>query len=102
MTLYVLVNNAKVFFGITGCNTFCPVGTALGYMNKMAFIRPRIHEENCTGCGQCTRHCKASCIDHKNASIDASRCGACEFVCPVRPLAAIHVVGNKEHRRLVM
>ncbi len=63
--------------GRTWCNTFCPVGTALGYTNKMALIRPRIHEGNCTRCGQCAKHCKASCIDHKNASIDASRCIAC-------------------------
>ncbi len=63
--------------GRTWCNTFCPVGTVLGYINNFALIRPRMQHENCTGCGQCARHCKASCIDHKNMHIDATRCVSC-------------------------
>ena len=26
-------------------------------------------------------------------------CGACEFVCPVRPLKAIYVEGNRTHEK---
>ena len=27
-------------------------------------------------------------------------CGACEYVCPTRPLAAIHIEGNMQHREI--
>ncbi|MBQ2164891.1 MAG: 4Fe-4S binding protein, partial [Muribaculaceae bacterium] len=27
-------------------------------------------------------------------------CGACEHVCPARPVAAIHVEGHEDHRTI--
>lgn len=65
------------------CNSLCPVGTMLGLLGRFALIRPRIHAESCTHCGQCATVCKASCIDPATASIDASRCVAC-FNCQDR------------------
>ena len=64
-------------------------------------------------CGNCSRHCPSGAIlmVRKNPSdkdslriptVDESRCigcGACEFLCPSRPLSAIRVNGLKVHRR---
>lgn len=63
--------------GRTWCNTVCPVGTVLGGLSRFSWIRPRIAAASCGGCLQCERVCKASCIDAKNAVIDASRCVSC-------------------------
>ncbi len=59
------------------CNTICPVGTLLGLIAARAAFRLRINGADCVKCGECVRHCKAQCIDLRNASIDASRCVAC-------------------------
>lgn len=63
--------------GRTWCNTICPVGTALGVLSRFAVFRPRFALDNCIGCGLCERSCKASCIDSKSKTIDASRCVSC-------------------------
>lgn len=63
--------------GRTYCNTFCPVGTFLGYISKFSLLKVRINESKCISCGLCTKNCKASCIDFKNKQIDYSRCVAC-------------------------
>lgn len=59
------------------CNSFCPVGTLLGYASRVALLRPLIQEDKCTRCGACGRHCKSQCIDTKNHVIDLSRCVVC-------------------------
>ena len=67
-----------------------------------------------TECGNCSRHCPNGAIemieidgpDGKKAeipSVDTERCigcGACEYVCPVRPISAIHIVGHEEHKEI--
>ena len=67
-----------------------------------------------TKCGNCARHCPNGAIemieiDGPNGekveipSIDTARCigcGACEYVCPVRPVSAIHVVGHEMHQEI--
>lgn len=67
-----------------------------------------------TKCGNCARHCPNGAIemieiDGPNGekvevpSIDDGRCigcGACEYVCPVRPISAIHVVGHEVHTEI--
>lgn len=65
-------------------------------------------------CGNCARHCPNGAItmvEHtredetkfETPAIDTTRClgcGACEFVCPVRPISAIHVEGVEVHREV--
>lgn len=63
--------------GRTYCNTFCPVGTILGYLSKLSFLKIQIDSSSCTKCGRCARDCKASCIDFKNHTVDYSRCVSC-------------------------
>ena len=59
----------------TACSKICPTGAA-ALVGQKGSRRLAVDQERCTGCG------------------------ACEYVCPVRPLAAIHVEGNLEHRRI--
>lgn len=65
-------------------------------------------------CGNCARHCPAGAImmvrkdpDEENSlkipSVDEERCigcGACENLCPAKPLSAIHVEGIEVHREI--
>ena len=65
-------------------------------------------------CGNCARHCPAGAIrmvrkdpDNKESlmipTVNEERCigcGACENLCPARPLAAIHVEGHEVHKEL--
>ena len=65
-------------------------------------------------CFHCLRHCEPQAIKYvrldkedKNSpiipSVDTNKCigcGACENLCPARPLAAIHVEGNEVHRHI--
>ena len=67
-----------------------------------------------TECGNCARHCPAGAIemvpsdpdDDLSPSIPAVNenacigCGACEHLCPVRPLSAIHVEGHEVHKMI--
>lgn len=59
-------------------------------------------------CGNCERHCPTGAITmvstpdakHKIPTVDESRCigcGACEYLCPSRPLSAIYVEGHEIH-----
>lgn len=62
--------------GRTYCNTLCPVGTILGFLNEYALFKLQF-DEKCTECGVCAKKCKASCIDYKSRRIDYSRCVNC-------------------------
>jgi len=59
------------------CNTICPVGTVLGFMNKFSLFKIRIDSNKCVSCGICARKCKASCIDARTRTVDYSRCVNC-------------------------
>lgn len=62
-------------------------------------------------CGNCTRHCPVGAIimvkkdpDDKDSlripTVNEARCigcGACEYLCPSRPISAIHVNGREVH-----
>ena len=65
-------------------------------------------------CGNCARHCPSGAItmvpldvnDPKSLKIPVVNeelcigCGACENLCPSRPLSAIHVEGHEVHRTI--
>ena len=63
--------------GRTYCNTFCPVGTLLGFFSRFSLFRPMIDESKCVHCSLCERNCKAACINSKLMAIDHSRCVTC-------------------------
>jgi ferredoxin len=59
------------------CNTICPVGTVLGFINKFSLFKIQISKNKCSSCGLCAKKCKASCIDTKAKTIDYTRCVNC-------------------------
>jgi ferredoxin len=59
------------------CNTVCPVGTFLGLLSKVSFLRIKFDDLKCTKCGRCAIACKSSCIDFLNKDVDYSRCVGC-------------------------
>jgi ferredoxin len=73
----LLVGIMSLIKGRLYCNTFCPVGTFLGLISKISFLRIKFDEVKCTRCGRCSLACKSSCIDFLNHNIDISRCVDC-------------------------
>lgn len=107
-TITFLVISAFAWIGGRAyCNTICPVGTLLGYLARYSWLRIRIDDKLCNGCGTCQRHCKATCIDSKNHYIDYSRCVDC-FDCigvckqnalafrPIRPGESVRPVKHSD------
>ena len=103
----------------TACSEVCPAGAIrpVTIQEKTAIQTGRavidrnlciVNKDNVT-CTACKRSCPAGAIslvgpnEHKEPAVDTERCtgcGACEYICPARPLAAIRVEGNRIHRRI--
>ncbi|MFH1120342.1 MAG: 4Fe-4S binding protein [Bacteroidota bacterium] len=73
----LLVGWLSVFHGRLYCNTLCPVGALLGLTSKFSLFKLRLNQQDCNSCGQCSKVCKAQCIDIKTKTIDFSRCVSC-------------------------
>ena len=101
----------------TKCSEVCPAGAIEAIPQ---FMKPNIHigeavwhAERClaategVNCTACQRHCPVHAIeriDSPNGSkipvVNADKCigcGACEHVCPARPLPALVVRANERH-----
>lgn len=59
------------------CNTICPVGTLLGLLSRVSFLKIAIEKTSCTQCGKCQTACKTNCINIKEMTVDMSRCVSC-------------------------
>ena len=106
----------------TRCSEVCPAG-AIKPVDKPDKSSIQIGhavwiKKNCVvltdevECGNCARHCPVGAIemvpsdpeDDLSPSVPAVNenacigCGACEHLCPVRPLSAIHVEGHEVHK----
>jgi ferredoxin len=73
----ILVGIMSFIKGRLYCNTICPVGTFLGLISKISFMRIKFDDVKCTRCGRCSLACKSSCIDFLNKDVDLSRCVTC-------------------------
>ncbi len=74
---FVIVAGMAWLGGRDYCNTICPVGTILGYLSQLSWLKPVIDTSKCNGCKKCARNCKAKCIDAAAHKIDYTRCVAC-------------------------
>ncbi|MBQ2476660.1 MAG: 4Fe-4S dicluster domain-containing protein [Desulfovibrio sp.] len=101
------------------CGSVCPTGaiTSLKPEEKSSVQvgRAVVHYEACVvetdkvPCTACQRSCPPGAIslvgggELKRPAVDAEKCigcGACEYFCPARPVAAIQIEGNVEQRRI--
>ncbi|MBE6241007.1 MAG: 4Fe-4S dicluster domain-containing protein [Bacteroidales bacterium] len=106
------------------CSQVCPAGaikpitkeekSSIQIGHAVVNLKACVVNTDNVKCGNCARHCKVGAIRmvRKNPEDNSSPmipvvnvekcigCGACENLCPARPLAAIHVEGNQKHRYL--
>jgi len=73
----ILVGVLSFTKGRLYCNMICPVGTFLGLLSKISFLRIKFDEKACTRCGRCSLGCKSSCIDFLKHDVDVTRCVDC-------------------------
>ena len=106
----------------TRCSEVCPAGALkMTHKEEQSCIQighAVVYPDFCLSalgeneCGNCARHCPVGAIemvpsdpeDDLSPSVPAVNenacigCGACEHLCPVRPLSAIHVEGHEVHK----
>ena len=73
----VILGALAIWKGRLYCNTFCPVGTALGHISRYSIFRVQFETDKCKNCGMCEKNCKAQAIDFKKGKVDYSRCVVC-------------------------
>ncbi|MBQ9639087.1 MAG: 4Fe-4S binding protein [Bacteroidales bacterium] len=106
----------------TRCSTVCPTGairpitpaekTNIHWGHAVWIAENCIANTDNIACGNCERHCPVGAIimvpnkqsQHRSPAaiptVDESRCigcGACENLCPSRPISAIYVEGRETH-----
>ncbi|MBE6283440.1 MAG: 4Fe-4S binding protein [Mediterranea massiliensis] len=107
----------------TKCGDVCPAGAIKPITREEKSSRQIGHavwiKKNCimhedkVDCGKCKDACPTGAIQIvvnescpnkcKNVVVNTERCigcGACEHLCPVRPLSAIYVEGHEVHREI--
>ena len=106
----------------TACGDVCPTGAIQKLPKEEKAVTKKGQAywvaQNCIvvsdgiSCGNCARHCPAEAIEMVPMPDDAIGrklipaineskcigCGACEYVCPARPLSAIYVEGVEQQR----
>lgn len=103
----------------TACSEICPTGAILPITKEQKTTihigTAKVNLDFCVTvsddveCGNCSRHCpvgairmvKAEGYNHKIPTVAEEiciGCGACENLCPSRPISAITVNGLSEHR----
>lgn len=102
----------------TVCSDICPTGAILplksGEKHTISIGIARVDPLKCLAnegenCGNCARHCPSGAIrmvtvedGRRIPTVNEERCigcGACEYLCPVRPVSAITVNGREVHRK---
>ncbi|MDD8030535.1 MAG: 4Fe-4S binding protein [Acidobacteriota bacterium] len=70
------------------CRTICPLGTILGFFNRVSVFRMTVNLNNCILCDACQRTCPVNIKIYKNPdSSQCIRCLKCETVCPTSCVA---------------
>jgi len=99
----------------TRCTEVCPSGAIMRqtvadrrylHLGEARWTKALCIREDGVDCSACVRKCPVEAIHLEGGwpvvdKVACIGCGACEHVCPARPLPAIHVVGHAEQRRVV-
>lgn len=84
ITAAIIVLIAVIFQDRIFCTNFCPVGTVLGLISKVALNKIYMNDD-CVSCGMCERNCPAGCINAKEKIVDNEtciKCLKCINICP--------------------
>ena len=105
----------------TRCSEVCPAGailkvspeekTAIQIGHAVVDLELCLVNAHQVDCGNCARHCPTGAINmvlqedgySRGPAVNTEKCigcGACEYVCPSRPVSAIHVEGHEVHRNI--
>lgn len=108
----------------TECSSVCPAGairpisieekSSIQIGRAVTDLSLCVVNTDGVSCGNCARHCPSGAIimvrknpDDENSlkipTVNEEKCigcGACENLCPARPLTAIHVEGNEIHHTI--
>jgi len=64
------------------CRTICPLGTILGFFNKVSLFQMHVDDDKCTQCGLCTQICPVGLDPNETPnSPDCIRCLKCLDTC---------------------
>jgi len=96
LSVFLLILILVVYRDRIYCNTVCPVGSFLGLLSKISFLKLKIDTSGCTSCGKCQLVCKADCINVKSQSIDETRCVACYNCISECEGGSIYLMRNRE------
>lgn len=102
--LVAIVAASSFFLYRPFCKTLCPVGLALGWVNKIPGSSVLGVKPNCTPCQLCNRSCSINAITHdsKISKLDNQeciRCGECLISC--KKDAITFFKKNKQHRSVI-
>lgn len=67
----------SLWMGREFCTRICPLGTALGYVQRFSVMHLEINPDKCISCMRCEENCRAQCIQVKTRHIDENRCVRC-------------------------
>jgi polyferredoxin len=88
----------SALFGRWFCGNLCPLGSALGALNRLAPFRIRLDSEACVSCGRCSPVCRASCVSSGEKRLDEARCVYCLACLEACPTGAIYYGTRKRER----
>ncbi|MDD8019681.1 MAG: 4Fe-4S binding protein [Acidobacteriota bacterium] len=79
------------------CRTICPLGTILGFFNKISAFQIKLDLDNCLRCNACQRVCPVDIKIYENAANSRCvRCLKCQGACPTSCISSgFKLKGNK-------
>ena len=83
------------FAGRDFCNVICPIGSALGYIDKLSLLHMEIDPDRCISCMKCEDVCRSSCVKVVSRYVDDTRCVRCLDCIHVCPVDAIRLQNNR-------
>jgi polyferredoxin len=97
VVLFILVIGVGLLIERFWCRYLCPLGAALGILQKFSLTKVAREEDTCISCGKCNRSCPMG-LDPMSVdrvtSADCISCGRCVEECPVPGTLRFSTVGG--------